>query len=247
MITLVLALLISYSIAQVLISSNQTSVSSDGLSQAQESGRFAMSFMAKHIRLAGLKSIIDESVNPMAFGASLNSNLADSGDRLAIRYVPTAAAAGEAIESCSGMDTGFDGRQIIEHRFWVSNNNLVCQSFNAAGISFEPNPQVIANGVEAMQVLYGYADGELEDSAGQRNVSRYINLEQIPDAAFTPGVPDWNKVYAIRIALMSRSISDFTTDERTTNHVLLDSPRYTTTDSISRQVFNSTFIIENFF
>ena len=50
MITLVLSLLITYGIAQVLISSNQSSSSSDGVSQAQETARFVMSFLGKQIR-----------------------------------------------------------------------------------------------------------------------------------------------------------------------------------------------------
>ena len=59
MITLVLSLLITYGIAQVLISSNQNSTSSDGVSQAQEPARFVMSFVGRQIRATGINSMSD--------------------------------------------------------------------------------------------------------------------------------------------------------------------------------------------
>jgi type IV pilus assembly protein PilW len=61
MVTLVLSLMITYAIAQVLISSNRTSVASDGMSQSQETGRFVMSYLASHIRGAGLNSTSNKS------------------------------------------------------------------------------------------------------------------------------------------------------------------------------------------
>ena len=66
MITLVLSLLITYAIAQLLINSNQTSVTSDGISQSQETGRFVMSYLANQIRQSGLNSISNNSVTTKA-------------------------------------------------------------------------------------------------------------------------------------------------------------------------------------
>jgi len=246
MITLVLALLISYGIAQVLISSNRSSVTSDGLSQAQETGRFAQSYLAEYIRKAGQDSIQDASITTLAFsGASVDNLNAAGSDRLAIRYVPEAPIAPATIQTCSGDNTAFDGTQVIEHHFWVdtNNNNLMCQSFDGAGVVLSA-AQAIASGIEAMHVLYGYADAELSASGGQRNVSRYINRNDIPNNG--AGNTDWQKVYAVRIAIMTRSLNDFTTEQRRQRYVLLDSPVYDFTDSISRQVFNTTYIIENF-
>jgi type IV pilus assembly protein PilW len=114
MITLVLSLMITYAIAQVLISSNRTSVTSDGMSQSQETGRFVMSFLASHIRQAGLDSITNDSrVTDPIISCSDFPNLAGiggnpactlesnsggdetniytsviNGDRLAIAWIP---------------------------------------------------------------------------------------------------------------------------------------------------------------
>jgi len=249
MITLVLALLISYGIAQVLISSNRSSVTSDGLSQAQETGRFALSYLAEYIRKAGQDSLSDDRITTRPFADDALESANGTGDRLVIRYVPEAPVAPDTIQTCSGDNTGFTGIEIIEHRFWVNNDSLMCQSFavnidGSTGAALAAQ-QAIASGIEAMHVLYGYADDELSDSGGQRNVSRYINLNDLPPAA-VPANKEWHKVYAIRIALMTRSLNDFTTEQRQQRYVLLDSDQYNFNDSVSRQVFNTTYIIENF-
>ena len=112
MITLVLSLLITYGIAQVLISSNQNSTSSDGVSQAQETARFVMSFVGRQIRATGINSMSDrELTSRTAMGCDvvdLNANNACSfnndagateanitagpgilsGDRLALSWIP---------------------------------------------------------------------------------------------------------------------------------------------------------------
>jgi len=238
MITLVLSLLVSYGIAQILINSNRSSVTSDGLSQAQETGRFVMDFLAEHIRSAGLDAV-DGSVSTAPFGAILD-NLRPGGDELRIRTVPPAPLAGQSINTCTGVNTAFNGSQIIEHRFWIdANNNLMCQSFTDTGMALEAAPQALAGGIEALHVLLGYSDNS------GASVTRYINISDVPDGAGTPGVKDWNNIKAIKIAILSRSIADFTTEQRASRYVLLDSPLYQFNDSASRQVFTSTHFLKN--
>ena len=145
MITLVLSLLISYGIAQVLISSNRSSVTSDGLSQAQETGRFVMDYLAEHIRSAGLNAI-DGSVVTTPFDRIIN-DARPGGDEIRIRTVPPAPVAGETIDTCTGVNTPFNGTQVIEHRLWIDNNNLMCQSFTDAGVALDAGPQALAAGI----------------------------------------------------------------------------------------------------
>lgn len=59
MITVLLSLMLTFATSQVLITSNKSASSTDGLSQAQETGRFVMSFLASHIREAGSDEIVD--------------------------------------------------------------------------------------------------------------------------------------------------------------------------------------------
>lgn len=269
MITLVLSLMITYAIAQVLISSNRTSVTSDGMSQSQETGRFVMSYLANNIREAGLDSISGSGVSTNAFisctdfpalldykttgnhqcsfetatgGTQANiKNLANTGDRLALAMV---ASSPNNIQDCTGAGGYADG-DIILNVFWVAPdgngmNSLFCRGhkFDGTAITDSNNQQAIANGVEAMHVLYGYADDPLGVS-NQRNVSRYINANAVPAGG-------WDRVYAVKIAILTRSITEVTNERALRRYILLDAAPYLMTDSVSRQVFNSSFAINNF-
>jgi type IV pilus assembly protein PilW len=299
MITLVLSLLITYGIAQVLISSNQSSSSSDGVSQAQETARFVMSSLGRQIRASGANSITNNSIKTRAVmgcdipalndidACSAENNIgateaditiapanegnkdlaALSGDRLALAWVPPTALTfptlpGEPIippfpavtTDCTGATfAGFTTDSTIINVFWVSidpqtitadpltsRNSLFCQGylFNTTTLTvIEPGtPQVIANGVEALQILYGEATDPLPIN-GSRNVSRYVNANE---------VADWNDVYAVKMAIMTRSIGDVTNSISNKQYIMLDAGLYNFTDTVNRQVFSSTFSFSNF-
>jgi len=300
MITLVLSLVITYGIAQVLISSNQSSSSSDGLSEAQETARFVMSSLGSQIRASGANSITDNSIKTQAVMGcdipalnAINACSADnsigateanitiapanvgnrdlvamSGDRLALAWVPPTALnypalPGEPIipvfpaitTDCTGATlAGFAANTTIINVFWVSidpqtitadpltsRNSLFCQGylFNTTTqtlIGLPGTPQVIANGVEALQVLYGEATDPLPLN-GSRNVSRYVNANE---------VADWTDIYAVKVAIMTRSISDVTNSTSNKQYIMLDAGLYSFTDTVNRQVFSSTFAFSNF-
>lgn len=264
MITLVLSLLLTFGIAQVLISSNQSSSGSDGVSQAQETARFVMSYLGNQIRQSGLDSLLDDSINAQAVigcdipalnavnACSFENNAgateanitvaagALSGDRVAISWVPPAGVTTD----CTGTTiVGHVADTIIVNVFWVSfdlaanSNSLFCQGhlFDGTNIIATGAAQAIANGVEALQVLYGEATSPLVNT--ERNVSHYINADQ---------VVDWERVYAIKIAVMTRSISDVTDNISRKQYVMLDAGLYDFNDAANRQVFVSTFAISNF-
>lgn len=282
MITLVLSLLITYAIAQVLISSNRTSVASDGISQSQETGRFATSFMANHIRQAGLDSIDNKNRTAPTFiscrdfpalvddGACIsNSSVGENqteiirpdmihGDRIAISWIPPVPndAAGvpdeNLIRDCTGTG-GYLQDQTIINTFWVAfdtasgMNSLFCQSFTFDGNDVtRPIPaQAIANGVETMQILYGESTVDLPDNKN-RNISRYVPAAIIPTAPLAGDVSDWSKVYSVKISILTRSITDVTNSNTLRRYVLADASPYLMTDSVSRQVFTTTFVINNY-
>ena len=281
MITLVLSLLITYGIAQVLISSNQNSTSSDGVSQAQETARFVMAFVGKQIRGTGINSMSAQDVTSRtAMGcdvASLNANNACSfnndagateanitvglgalsGDRLALSWIPPSVdlsyppfSPGDPprvfpsiTTDCTGASfPGFVADTMVINTFWVSfdpltqTNSLFCQGRRFDNITQTiilpaGAAQVIANGVEAIHFLYGEATNAASD-----DVTRYVNANE---------VNDWNRVFAIKVSVMTRSLGDITNSVSTKQYVMLDSDIYTFTDAINRQVFSSTFSIPN--
>jgi len=264
MIVLVLSLLITYSIAQVLISSNQSSVTSDGVSQAQETGRFTVSFMSNFLRIAGKDSEGNNATAPTSnpFIAACNDvsasfsdegvcsseSRAGTGDRIAVSSVRTAVP-GEAILDCTNA-TGHSDPIVpyvtddtIVDVFWVDfdavsgMNSLYCQGFkvendNVVGWS---DAQVVASGVEAIHALYGEASQPL--ALGNRpNVSMYVPADQ---------VDDWSRVYAIKIAILTRSLSDGTNEITDRSYILLDSAGYTYNDTVHRQLYSTTYFIPN--
>ncbi len=280
MITVVLSLLVTYGIAQVFISSNQNSSSSDGVSQAQETARFTMAFLGRRIRNTGINSIVDRTITSRsAMGCDvvdLNANNACSfntdagateatitvapgvlsGDRLALSWIPPSRdetypefSPGDPTPTfpsittdCTGATiAGFVPETMIINTFWVSfdpdsgTNSLFCRGhlFDTATQTVIQlgAAQAIANGVEAIQFLYGEAT-----NAASNDVTGYVNANE---------VNDWNRVFAIKVAVMTRSLGDITNSVNTKQYVMLDSDIYTFTDAVNRQVFSSTFFIRN--
>jgi type IV pilus assembly protein PilW len=289
MITLVLSLMITYAIAQVLISSNRTAVTSDGMSQSQETGRFVMSYLADHIRGAGLNSTSNKSNTSGAFVSCptdpATSNLAENnacieengggedqdsitnagihGDRLALSRI----APDDNLVDCTGSTghrpidaaattplTPYAIDDRILNTFWVefdenSNlSNLMCRGFlfNGVDVVGSSPAQAIANGVEALHLLYGEALTALPPS-GERNVNRYVPAAVDPAApVIAREVQDWNRVYAVKVSVLTRSLTDFTNNNTLRRYILANAAPYDMTDSVSRQVFTSTFVIHNY-
>jgi type IV pilus assembly protein PilW len=282
MITLVLSLMITYAIAQVLISSNRSSVTTDGISQSQETGRFVMSYLANQVRQSGLDSITNNNrisqtfincSNPAFAGlvsiartgvaagevaCTNDSALGDTqatiynagthGDRLAVAWIPPLPAGGEAlIQDCTGTG-GYVEDDIILNVFWVEPdgngmNSLMCQghTFNGTAITRSNPVQAIANGVESMHLLYGEGVAALPTSS-ERNVGKYVSAAD----STAGGVTNWDRVYSIKVSILTRSITDVTNSNTLRRYVLLDAAPYLMTDAISRQVFTTSFVMNNY-
>jgi type IV pilus assembly protein PilW len=284
MITLLLSLMITYAIAQVLISSNRTSVTSDGMSQSQETGRFVMSYLANYIREGGLDSVDDTSRSTAAFiSCSEFPDLIDNfacitesgggedqdsiqnngihGDRLAIaRTAPE-----DSLFDCTGSTghrpindpvttplTPYVKDDFILNTFWVEfddNTNLsslMCQGFlfDGTDVTGSSTQQAIANGVEAMQLLYGEANGPLPVTK-LSNVSRYVPAAINPTAPTVNDVQNWDQAYAVKVSIMTRSLTEVTNSDSLRRYVLGNAAPYNMTDEVSRQVFTTTFVINN--
>lgn len=271
MITLALSLGITYSIAQVLISSNRNSVTSDGISQSQEVARFVTSFLANIIRQGGLNSISNtpKTTNPLIscteFPALMNFNgeannhqcsfdsslggdpILNPGDRLAIAWIPPTPA--QNID-CTGTG-GFAADDIILNVFWVAldptsgMNSLFCRghAFNGTIITRSNPAQAIANGVDSMHILYGEATQPVP-SPKNRNVSRYTHAGN--PATGGVALANWDQVYSIKVSILTRSLTQVTNSIALRRYVLLDASPYTITDAVNRQVFNTSFVINNY-
>lgn len=259
----VLGVIITYFIFNIMITSTRTATQADGLAQAQENGRFVTSWLHSEIRRAGYTpDFTDPRIQPFAntcaSGApvppannghcSFNSNNNDS-DRIAIRRTYTTATTLRDRQDCTGVDLStlsappIDGDVLVDV-FWVEPDTsadpdnfsdvLRCVTYRETTGIPVANAQVIANGVQGFQVLYGESTTPINNN--RTNVTRYVNADE---------VTNWNNVYAARISVLTRSFLPTGLDQAIRSYVLLDANPYTFNDRIARHIQGTTIYLPN--
>lgn len=119
---------------------------------------------------------------------------------------------------------------------------LKCVSYDESTHTVIANTtqQVIASGIEGLQVLYA------ESPTGtEKNVTRYVaaagNAIQFGSTGF-----EMENVMAIRIGILARSFSDNALTENTRSYILMDADPYTFNDRVNRQVVVTTVFSSNY-
>lgn len=250
MIASVLGLVITAAVVQIVITSNRTAILSDNLAQSQETGRFVIGYLSEALRRAGYTNNPDPippfadlciSGQPPA-GCTSNSNSA-FGDRIAINR---SLFAGD-MNTCNGQPIALPAGTIVTDAYWINadadnNPGLYCQTFDDTQNPLS-DPLIIVNGVLALHALYGQA---LADSpTGERNVQQYVSADKLQTDPVT-GQINWRRVYAIRIAVLTRSLQSGAIENTERIYRLLDADLYRYTDQTSRQVFSTSIAIANF-
>lgn len=261
MIAGVLGLVISYFVMNIMISSNRVAASSDGIAQAQESGRFIMSWLREEVRRAGYAPVLSTATSvipfvantectttslPPADGADCSFDSNSSNDRIAIRwtYNPDSAVDRDQ-QDCTGTSISFTEDTNLIDVYWVETDTgtggdsyddvLRCVTYNDdTGVIISPQAQTIASGILGMQVLYGETVSPL--STGETNVTRYINGSN---------VTNWSNIQAVRLSILTRSFSTTTADNATRSYILLDADAYTFTDRDSYYIQTTTIALHN--
>ena len=265
MIAGVLSLTIAYFIMNIMVTSSRTAVQSEGLAQAQENGRFTLSWLETNIRKAGyLPGTSQERIQPFAdlcadvlprppaSGADCTFESNTESDRIAVRrtFVTSSTLASD-YSDCTGVDlrgTVNDGDVLVDV-YWTElnydpgsgvatdddyNDVLRCVTY------YNNNPvspaQVIASGIESLQVLYGSRPSA--DPQNRNNVNRYTSLADIAPV-------DWDSVRSVRIAVLTRSFSNTTTAQDTRSYIVLDADPLTFTDRIARHIQSTTIYLPN--
>lgn len=217
---LAISALIVLTIGQAFISHKVSYRAQNGLSQVQQTGRFVIEYVGSDVRRAGFPGIVEES--NAFFDAIVPALSADGGssnsDAITLMYRTTA--------DCLGAVTPVyaDGNQYAKNRYSVVGGNLVCTTFDDTNTQLDS--QVLARGVQNMQVLYGFNN-------------QFVS-------ASTLAVGDWAQVTGTRISFLVNSI-DTTTDFTDTNtYVLLNADSIGPfNDNQRRRVFTTTSTIRN--
>lgn len=264
MVAAVLSLIIVFFITNIMLSSSRTALQSEGLAQAQENGRFILSWLQGNVRSAGLpypNSETQERITPFAdecsssvippadnADCSFNSDNSNVSDRLAVQRTfinDTILGNNSTKRDCSGTEitTIADG-EIITDVYWVTtdandssgyNNQLMCVTYhNNKKVS---NAQSIANGIDGMQVLYGVKSSA--DAEYRSNVNRFVSLSDLGANV------DWTTIGAVRIAILTRSFNEQASSQNQRSYILLDAAPVTFDDSVSRHIQSTTIFLPN--
>ncbi|MCA6063193.1 PilW family protein [Thalassolituus marinus] len=262
-----LAMVVSYFIMNIMINSNRAAASSDGISQAQETGRFVMSWLAKEARRAGYQPQMDKqdfiapfqptcaagAAPPPANNANCTYEATDEvSDRLAVswRYDATSTLTRDQ-QDCTGTDISaiVTDKEILTDVYWVEADTgvdgdayddlLRCVTYRENGsIIVNTTPQTIANGVEGMQVLYQVEEPTLDAAGNTVDGKRYINADQVQALGL------WDEVKAVRIFVLARAFSGQASTPATRSYVLADADPYTfNNDRTPRYVQSSTIVL----
>lgn len=235
LIAMALGLMLTLGALQMMLSSQTMYSTTDTLSRIQESGRFALNFIAKDVRMAGyfsdsLSNIIlhedDCDGNPCTFnGGGTNS------DQFAVLLDP------ESDLDCLGNIVGDD--DVIANVYFIDTQNqvssLYCRSLNTTTNNWYSAAQPLVDGIENMQVLYGVAD-----PSDDYRVSQYVPEG---DAEIT----NWAEIGALKISLLvNNGQTTGNGDNLTRQFVLLDEA-LSFTDRHNRQVFTTTVTVNNIY
>lgn len=262
LVAMTLGLLISFFASEILVTSNRNSSISQDLSQAQESGRYAISFLNRSLMKAGYSpdgalSQPFESLCADPDNAAMCSVEADNGngDRIAIRRTATT----EDNLSCSGANlTVADGTEVTDV-FWVATDSgsseLRCRTYQSSDGTALVAEQALVSGVQAIHALYGLSLCDPNVSS-RRNVTAYLAADEIdvPPAAFaaatcadgSSAAVEWQRVYAVKVAVLTQAQSTTSGAAVSRGYTLLDAEPYQFDDQFTRQVFSSTVTRANF-
>jgi len=189
-------------------------------------------------------------------------------DRLAIRRVFNDDINNQNYTTnCAGDDLaglGVNNDNVIVDVFWVEidtddfanpdNDNdgnddydysdvLRCQTFTENGNAIG-NATTLVNGIEGMQVLYGFARDFDDPNTLIVNEERirYLNADEVNNEF--PGGRGWQQVISVKVAILARSFSENVLEQATRSYILLDANPYTFVDTrVARAIQSSTFYI----
>ncbi len=240
MIAMVIGLVIIAGVGQILLSGRQSYNTQSGTSALQENGRFALFYLQRDIRMAGFprsagpgsalaidSPFISNPAEASESGQVTQDGLDGASDQIVIRYQSDSSVL-NSDNDCLGQAVGAGA--IVINRYFVTDGALSCRG------NGNNTPQPLINGVDSMQILYG------EDIDGDTYADVYRNASQ---------VTDWNRVAAVRIALLINSQENVADTVDTQEYALLDAPLLNTAADrldnprFRRRVFTTTIEVRN--
>ncbi|MDH5570755.1 MAG: PilW family protein [Gammaproteobacteria bacterium] len=227
MVSLVISLIILAGL-YTIYSSNKTAYQRNtGLTQIQESGRYAISMLAKDIRMAGYPKTNDV-LQTVLFNGSADNTGPNGSDVLVIRH----GSQLDPTENCMGVLTNNTVPLTTNtvNTYEIRDTGRINNAGRAIFALMCNNTELV-EGIENMQVLYGI------DSSGTGTPSRYVTLNN---------VTNWSSVVTIQIAILASSVDDFAANSSERSFVLADQTVGPfAADRIIRRAYTTTSLLRN--
>jgi len=257
MIASTLSLILMTGVVQIFVSTKQAYSTTDNISRAQESGRFAIDVLSRYTRIGGYwdydMSLLDDIPPPFAtrcatlvdLPCTQDGNGNNNSDRLAVQF----ASSDNLNIDCNGNTPS--ANRVFLNVFWVQEDDfevssLYCQGFDSATGNWLGDAQPYISGIDSMQILYG-----IQDANG--SVTHYVNASRMNNGVdddgdgniADPDEFDWFEVRAVKIAVLAQSGLEENANYSDRTYVLLDSEPQLFTDGQARYIFSTTLFISN--
>lgn len=249
MVALAVGMVLIAGILQVFLSSKNTYAVNQAMSRVQENGRFALEFVARSARQAGYTdpnqkvekrpyAIMPSGVRCTLTGAaraSCSANGVDlQSDTISFAFQPAVNSDGNRVD-CAG-DVVAEGKVVVSSFSVLAENggqsSLACQRLVDGETSPKPfSTAVLVEGIDNIQVQYGI------NNTVDNSVNQYVSAGD---------VKDWNKVLAVRIAVLANSVIELNPAPQAKQFFLLDAGPFEFNDRKLRKVFTTTVHLKNY-
>lgn len=255
-----LGIILSYFIMNIMISSARTAAISEGIAQAQETGRLVMAWMNDSIINSGynsnylsntsagfypVASLCSSNIIPPSNNAhcSFNSNTHTAGgDRLAVRRMTGGdTPSTRDLQTCGGetlSTTITNARNEVVDVYWVALNNTDADASN--------NYQLMCATYNGSGVIQGSVQAIAN---GIESMHFLVGIGSNAGETFRfvspANVSNWSDVVAVRIALLVREFGDNTLTVDRRAYGLLDADPVIYNDGVARFVQNGTIWFPN--
>ncbi len=239
MVALIVGMILTAGLIQAFQSHRLSHQSNEGFSILQENSRFTLDMIGRYMRLAGYRDaspnlITDDfslALTGFSKGQVIHGVNGGSGtpDFVVFRYLGSILG---ATDNCLGTPLAVG--EVTNIIFYINSGSLICRAevLNATtgAVLTAVTEQVLAEGVDDMQILYGLDD----DANGAAN--RYANA-----AAIT----DWSEVVSVRMALLFNTTVAVESSDLTQSYTLLGTTSGPYTDRLRRRVVTTTVTLRN--
>lgn len=216
LVSMALGLIVIAGATQIFMGGKRSTAVQEGMGTLQENGRLAMHFLQREIRMAGFPK---NGFTAAIDAANVSNGAGAASDQLRVQN--------ESGTDCLGQASA---NPTWSH-FSIGNDVSGVPSLRCRGSGNAGSEQTLVEGIEAMQIQYGV------DTDGDEFANQYLNAAD---------VADWTSVVAVRVALLSASISNMAETQDTQTYQLLDGAELGPINDLQRRrVFVSTIEIRN--